>query len=90
MATKSCHLTWRHSHAYELAAVTNDKFVLRNPWNLKHPEPMQPAEFGANMEPGIYDPEMRNTVSYVGVQIHVGKARSLTTADSVRLAAATR
>ncbi len=39
------------SHAYELVAVSDDKFVLRNPWNLKHPEAMRPSEFAANMQP---------------------------------------
>ena len=39
------------SHAYEVVAVTNERIVLRNPWNHQHPEPMSPAEFRANLEP---------------------------------------
>jgi len=39
------------AHAYEVTAVWQDKIILRNPWNHRHPEPMTPAEFAVNMEP---------------------------------------
>ena len=39
------------SHVYEVVSANDEKIQLRNPWNYKHPEPMTPAEFVANMEP---------------------------------------
>jgi hypothetical protein len=38
-------------HVYEVTAVEKGKIVLRNPWNYKHPEPMETDEFARNMSP---------------------------------------
>jgi hypothetical protein len=38
------------SHVYEVVAAKDDRIMLRNPWNHKHPEAMTSAEFTANME----------------------------------------
>jgi hypothetical protein len=36
-------------HVYEVTGVEQGKIVLRNPWNHKHPEPMETNEFARNM-----------------------------------------
>jgi hypothetical protein len=36
-------------HVYEVTAVEKGKINLRNPWNYKHPEPMETDEFARNM-----------------------------------------
>jgi len=38
-------------HAYEVIGVEKGKILLRNPWNHKHPEPMETQEFALNMRP---------------------------------------
>jgi hypothetical protein len=37
------------SHVYEATGVEKGKIILRNPWNHKHPEPMETEEFARNM-----------------------------------------
>jgi hypothetical protein len=39
------------SHMYEVTGVDKGKIILRNPWNRKHPEPMETNEFARNMSP---------------------------------------
>jgi hypothetical protein len=41
------------SHVYEVTGVEKGKIVLRNPWNDRHPEPMETEEFARNMS-GYY------------------------------------
>jgi hypothetical protein len=36
-------------HVYEVTGVEKGKIILRNPWNRKHPEPMETDEFARNM-----------------------------------------
>ena len=36
-------------HVYEVTGVEKGKILLRNPWNEKHPEPMETDEFARNM-----------------------------------------
>ena len=36
-------------HVYEVTGVEKGKIILRNPWNNKHPEPMETDEFARNM-----------------------------------------
>ena len=36
-------------HVYEVTGVEKGKIMLRNPWNHKHPEPMETREFANNM-----------------------------------------
>jgi hypothetical protein len=36
-------------HVYEVTGVEKGKIILRNPWNYKHPEPMETDEFASNM-----------------------------------------
>ncbi len=36
-------------HVYEVTGVEKGKIILRNPWNYKHPEPMETDEFARNM-----------------------------------------
>jgi hypothetical protein len=36
-------------HVYEVTGVEKGKIILRNPWNHKHPEPMETDEFARNM-----------------------------------------
>jgi hypothetical protein len=36
-------------HVYEVTGVEKGKINLRNPWNYKHPEPMETDEFARNM-----------------------------------------
>jgi hypothetical protein len=36
-------------HVYEVTDVDKGKIILRNPWNRKHPEPMETHEFVRNM-----------------------------------------
>ena len=36
-------------HVYEVTGVEKGKVILRNPWNRKHPEPMETEEFARNM-----------------------------------------
>jgi hypothetical protein len=38
------------AHVYEVTGVEKGKIALRNPWNRKHPEPMETAEFARNMD----------------------------------------
>lgn len=37
------------AHVYEATGVEKGKIVLRNPWDHKHPEPMETEEFARNM-----------------------------------------
>jgi hypothetical protein len=39
------------AHVYEVTGVDKGRIVLRNPWNYKHPEPMETDEFARNMQP---------------------------------------
>jgi hypothetical protein len=36
-------------HVYEVTGTERGKILLRNPWNQKHPEPMETDEFARNM-----------------------------------------
>jgi hypothetical protein len=36
-------------HVYEVTGVEKGRIVLRNPWNHRHPEPMETDEFARNM-----------------------------------------
>jgi hypothetical protein len=36
-------------HVYEVTGVEKGKIILRNPWNHKHPQPMETDEFARNM-----------------------------------------
>ena len=36
-------------HVYEVTGVEKGRILLRNPWNYKHPEPMETDEFARNM-----------------------------------------
>lgn len=36
-------------HVYEVTGIEQGKIILRNPWNYKHPEPMETDEFARNM-----------------------------------------
>jgi hypothetical protein len=36
-------------HVYEVIGVEQGKILLRNPWNRRHPEPMETGEFARNM-----------------------------------------
>jgi hypothetical protein len=36
-------------HVYEVTGVEKGKIILRNPWNYRHPEPMETEEFARNM-----------------------------------------
>jgi hypothetical protein len=38
-------------HVYEVTGVEKGKIVLRNPWDYKHPEPMETEEFARNIRP---------------------------------------
>jgi hypothetical protein len=38
-------------HVYEVTSVDKGKIMLRNPWNHKHPEPLETDEFARNMRP---------------------------------------
>jgi hypothetical protein len=38
-------------HVYEVTGVEKGKIILRNPWNYKHPDPMEADEFARNMDP---------------------------------------
>ena len=38
-------------HVYEVTGVEKGKIILRNPWNYKHPEPMETDEFARNIRP---------------------------------------
>ena len=38
------------AHVYEVTDVDKGRIVLRNPWNYKHPEPMETDEFVRNMQ----------------------------------------
>jgi hypothetical protein len=39
------------AHVYEVTNVDKGRIVLRNPWNYKHPEPMETEQFARNMRP---------------------------------------
>jgi len=36
-------------HVYEVTGVEKGRIILRNPWNYRHPEPMETDEFARNM-----------------------------------------
>jgi hypothetical protein len=36
-------------HVYEVSGIEKGRILLRNPWNEKHPEPMETDEFARNM-----------------------------------------
>jgi hypothetical protein len=36
-------------HVYEVTGVEKGQIILRNPWNHKHPQPMESSEFARNM-----------------------------------------
>jgi hypothetical protein len=36
-------------HVYEVTGVEKGRFILRNPWNYRHPEQMETEEFARNM-----------------------------------------
>ena len=37
-------------HVYEVTGIEKGKILLRNPWNDRHPEPMETDEFARNMD----------------------------------------
>jgi hypothetical protein len=39
------------AHVYEVTGVDKGKILLRNPWNHKHPEPLETDEFARNVQP---------------------------------------
>jgi hypothetical protein len=36
-------------HVYEVTGIEKGRIILRNPWNYRHPEPMETDEFASNM-----------------------------------------
>jgi hypothetical protein len=36
-------------HVYEVTGIEKGKILLRNPWNQKHPAPMETNEFTRNV-----------------------------------------